>query len=288
MNAVVSEQLPAAAQQQANLPANPSDAAFNLVYRRAKAMSSASLVPQAYRDNIPNTMIALELADRIGASPMQVMQNLHIIQGKPSWSASFLIATVNACGRFSPMRFEITGGDDPHDKAYRVRAYANDLQSGERCDGPWITWRMVEAEGWEKKPGSKWKTMPGPMFMYRAASFWSRIFAPEVSMGIHTREEVEDVVGHVYSEAVQRTDHGNLKQLEASLSGQPTGAEEVSTGTDRVPEFTATAVRARIESAETVDELNDAFDLVRELPDAEQAGLVALYETRRDQLDELP
>lgn len=280
MNAVVSPIT-------ANLPISESESRFALAQRQAKALAQSDLVPQAYRNNLPNTLLAIEIANRIGASPLLVMQNLYLVQGKPSWSSTFLIATVNACGRFSPIRFEVVGSDATA-KDYKVRAYAIDKESGDRCDGPWITWKMVEAEGWNKKSGSKWLSLPDLMFRYRAAGFWTRLYAPEVSMGIHTREEVEDIVGTVYSEPVQRTDHSNLKQLEAALTGQPTGAEEVEAGTDPTPEFTATTVRARIESAETVDELNDAFDLVRELPDTEHAGLVALYEIRRDQLEELP
>ena len=260
------------------------DSAFNLMYRRAKAMSSASLVPKDYRDNIPNTMIALELADRIGASPMQVMQNLHIIQGKPSWSASFLIATVNACGRFKPMRFEVVG-DDPHDKTYKVRAYAEDKESGERCDGPWVTWKMVEAEGWHSKTGSKWKTMPGPMFMYRAASFWSRIFAPEVSMGIHTADEVEDVWGGVTQVAPASIQRADLKSLESRLLGQEAQAEEAPPADSDGVLLTVEEMKSRFAAASNQDELDDAYNDVSMFPDAERKALHEAYEFRRDELE---
>ena len=90
-------------------------------------MASSSLVPQQFRgrENIGNVLIAMQLANRIGADVMAVMQNLHVIQGRPSLSSSFLIATVNACGRFHPLRFEVDG-DDPTAKTYRVRAVAID------------------------------------------------------------------------------------------------------------------------------------------------------------------
>lgn len=168
------------------------DHAFTTAQRVGKALAASSLVPEAYRNNLPNVLIALEVANRIGASPLAVMQSLYIVHGRPSWSASFLIATVNACGRFSPLRFETQGGDDPAADAYRVRAVAKDKESGEVCEGPWITWAMVKAEGWAGKPGSKWKSMPALMFMYRAAAFWTRVYAPELSLGIHTAEEVQD------------------------------------------------------------------------------------------------
>lgn len=173
-----------------------SSASFETAQRIGKALAASSLVPEAYRgiDKLPNVLIALEVAHRIGASPLAVMQSLYIVQGRPSWSASFLIATVNACGRFTPLRFEIVG-DDPDAKDYRVRAYAKDRENDEVCEGPWITWKMVDAEGWSTKSGSKWKTMPALMFMYRSAAFWTRVYAPELSLGIQTSDEVQDVHG---------------------------------------------------------------------------------------------
>lgn len=169
------------------------EADFALTYRKAKALAASTIVPEQYRGEagLPNVMIALEIAERIGANALQVMQSLYVVHGRPSWSSSFLIATVNACSRFSPLRFEVRG-DDPTADHYRVRAYATDKESGERCDGAWITWAMVKAEGWHTKSGSKWKTLPEQMFMYRAAAFWTRVYAPELSLGIHTAEEVQD------------------------------------------------------------------------------------------------
>lgn len=217
------------------------ESAFALTVKQARALAASNLVPQSYRgeEGLANVMVALEIAQRIGASPLSVMQSLHVIQGRPSWSASFLIATVNACGRFSPLRFE-TEGDDPADKGYRVRAHAKDKDTGEACIGPWITWKMADAEGWTKKSGSKWLTMPALMFMYRAAAFWTRVYAPELSLGIHTAEEVQDfATGPVRVEQAPAA-VAELSDLlkhraaaaiehnpEPAAEAEPTGAEEV-------------------------------------------------------------
>ncbi len=71
--------------------------AFENGQRIAQALSKADLVPAAYKNNIPNTMIALEMANRINVSPFMVMQNLDIIKGKPSWSSTFIISALNSC-----------------------------------------------------------------------------------------------------------------------------------------------------------------------------------------------
>jgi hypothetical protein len=163
---------------------------FEHAQRVAKMLSASSLIPKEYQGNIQNTMIALEMANRIGASPLQVMQNLNIIQGKPSWSSSFIIAALNSCKRFSPIRF-VTGGEGD---AYGCTAWAFDLATNDKLEGPKVTWEMVKAEGWYSKGGSKWKTMPELMFRYRAAAFFGRLYAPDILMGMHSAEEVLDVI----------------------------------------------------------------------------------------------
>ena len=158
---------------------------FNHAQRLAKAMSAANIIPEQYRNNIPNCLIALEMANRIGISPIMVMQNLYIVKGKPSWSGSFIIALLNSCGRFSPIRFDMKGEGDK----LTCRAIATDLKSGDQLKGTLITMAMVASEGW----GAKWKTMPEQMMQYRSAAFFGRVYAPDIIMGMQTIEEVEDV-----------------------------------------------------------------------------------------------
>lgn len=244
----------------------------------------STLVPQAYRGDagIANVMIAVDISKRIGASPLLVMQNMNVIQGKPSWSSTFLIACVNASGRFTPMRFEVTG-EDPSAKTYRVRAYAKDKESGEVCYGPYITWKMVEAEGWNKKPGSKWLTLPELMFLYRAAGFWSRLYAPEVSMGILTREEAEDIGRIAGIESAVGVTAEGLKALEDQLVAE--GKGEPIREPKPEPVVTADEVRRKMKAAETLDELNDAADAIQLVPEADRVDLVACYNTLAETLN---
>jgi hypothetical protein len=164
---------------------------FAAAQRMAKGLSSSSLVPEAYRGNIPNVLIAMELATRVGASVFAVMQNLDIIHGRPGWRATFIIATINACGRFTPLRFRWEG--KPGSETWGCRAVAKDREDGEECLGALITLGLAKSEGWATKNGSKWKTMPEQMLMYRAAAFWGRVYAPEKMLGMHTGDELEDV-----------------------------------------------------------------------------------------------
>lgn len=204
-----------------------STSAFAAAQRMAAALAASNMVPDQYRNNLPNCLIALELASRIGVSVLAAMQNLDVIHGTPSWRAKFLIATVNASGRFTPLRFEWQG--EPGKDSWACRARAKDKESGEVCEGPWITWLMATKEGWTTKKGSKWQTMAELMFCYRAAAFWCRLYCPEISIGFQTSEEIHDTYGETTSTAVmpaQLTPAG-AKSLEAVI-GLQSKAEQSS------------------------------------------------------------
>ena len=164
---------------------------FELCQRMAKVFATSSLVPTQYQNNMSNCIIAMEMASRIGASPLQVMQNLYIVHGNPGFSAKFLIACINASGKFSPLRYEFQGKANTDD--WSCRAYAVDKE-GEVLHGAWVSIRMAKAEGWYNKTGSKWKTMPELMMRYRAATFLIRSVAPEIALGFQTTEEVRDII----------------------------------------------------------------------------------------------
>lgn len=164
---------------------------WELMQRQCKALAASTLVPKDFQNNLPNCLIALEMAQRIGASPLMVMQNLYVVHGRPGWSAKFLIASFNQCGRFSAIRFEWQGerGKD----TWGCRAWATEKATQEKIVGPWITIELSKKEGWYEKNGSKWKTIPELMLSYRAAAWLVNTHAPEISMGLNTAEEMVDV-----------------------------------------------------------------------------------------------
>ncbi|WP_088227809.1 hypothetical protein [Desulfosporosinus sp. FKB] len=167
---------------------------FEFTQRAATLLANSSLVPKDYQNNIPNCVIALNMASRMGADPLMVMQNLFIVYGRPGWSSQFLISTFNTSGRFSSLRYEWIGkkGTDQ----YGCKAWAIEKATGEKLEGSTVTIEIAKKEGWYTKNGSKWQTMQEQMLMYRAASWFIRAYAPEMAMGMHTTEEIIDIGGN--------------------------------------------------------------------------------------------
>lgn len=180
-----------------SLPGFQSAEGFELLQRQAKMFCGSSLVPQQFQgeQNFGNAIIALEMAQRMNASPLMVMQNLYIVYGNPGWSSKFLIATFNQCGRFEAIKYKETGKKGADSQG--VIAYTREKGSDEVIYGPEVTILIAKQEGWYDKKGSKWKTMPDQMLRYRAAAWLIRTTAPEISMGLQTTDEIIDVEGNV-------------------------------------------------------------------------------------------
>lgn len=164
---------------------------FEAMQRCASALASSDVVPTVYQGKVGNCFVALDIALRLRMSPVLVMQNLYLVKGKASWSGSFQTAVVNNSGLFTPLDWEWKGRKDTDD--WGCRAHARRLSDGKVLLGTWVDWRMVVGEGWFGKDGSKWRTMPEQMFIYRSASFWLKAYYPEGLAGLPTAEEVEDV-----------------------------------------------------------------------------------------------
>lgn len=200
---------------------------FDVMQRVCKMFASSELVPDMYKAGdknppekaVANCMIAIEVAQRIGASPLMVMQNMVPIYGRPSWSSKFLVATVNTCGRFNPLQYRFTEKGmlgmvdytdyvwDPGTRSKKAVtkqfdgkkipdiecvAYTTAKGSDQVLESSPVSVRLAILEGWYTKNGSKWQTMTRQMLMYRAASFWTSAYAPELSMGMRTVEENQD------------------------------------------------------------------------------------------------
>jgi len=208
---------------------------FELAQRIGIMLSKSSMVPKDYQGaaGVSNCIIALNMSHRTGADVLQIMQNLYMVHGRPGWSSQFLIATFNTCERYTSIRYRFTG--DKGTDSWGCVAYARekiDGVIGDLIEGTEVTIKMAKDEGWHGKSGSKWKTMPEQMLSYRAAAFLARIYAPELSMGLHAADELHDA--HAAPEATvhtvtvqETTPHRDVQRMRAVLV-DPLEDEEIS------------------------------------------------------------
>ena len=168
--------------------------AWELMQRQAKANSVCTFVPDAFKNNVANCMLAMELADKMGLHWLTVMNSLHSIHGKFGWSAKFMIARINTSGKYaSGIKYEEGGdGDDMFCRAW-VWEKTSAAEKARKIVGTRVTIEMAKKEGWFGKTGSKWQTMPEQMLRYRAATFFCSSEAPELLMAVPMANELEDM-----------------------------------------------------------------------------------------------
>ena len=164
-------------------------ARFDHLWRVANLFSKSDLVPQHYKGKPENCMITCQMAMRLSLEPLMLMQNTYIVHGRPGMEGKLVIALVNTRGPFTgPIEWEFDDEENPK----KCTAFAVHKVTGKTCKAT-ITWQMVEDEGWSKKEGSKWNTIPAQMFRYRSAVFLARAYCPEVTFGFPTVEELRDI-----------------------------------------------------------------------------------------------
>jgi len=247
---------------------------FKDAWKVADQLSKSKLIPQNFQNNPPDCIIAMEMAQRIGASIFAVMQSLYIVHGRPGWSAQFIIAALNSCGRFSPLRFDMTGEGD----GKTCTAWALEKGTNEKLSGPSVSIDMAKKEGWYGKNGSKWQTMPELMLRYRAATFFGRLYAPDILMGMHTAEELRDSDDVIDIVAEEKT----LEDLNKRFAGDKI---DVQTGEilqeEKMEEQPTVAENATVQTPEEKPMVSENVKkFMREINQASEQGSVGVDQWR--------
>lgn len=147
---------------------------FTLANRIARAYASSDAVPAQFRmwqvkrvkrgddfqdervENtaaIANCLVAIEVARAVQMSITAVMQNADMIEGKLRWSGKFVIAAINASGRFSPLRFQLKNLG-PIKATYREKKAWNREKKGYDFDEKEVEVDNIECIAWALPRGT--------------------------------------------------------------------------------------------------------------------------------------
>ena len=209
-----------------------SPSAFAQAKEIAEFLSTSALIPKQFKgeENIGSLMIAMDLAGRMRLPVLMVAQNIDVIYGRPTWRSKFTIGRINTSGNFTPLRFVYNDDATPQDVTFTEYAWdrganrnmphertvrgvlnkscyavATEKATGMELKGPVVDVVMAIRERWYYRDGSKWPTMPQLMLMYRAASMWGSVYAPELTMGLVTEDEARDIID-VTPDVIRDTD----------------------------------------------------------------------------------
>lgn len=154
----------------------------------AETLAESSLLPKQFQKQPANVLMAIEYGNSLELSPIQAIQEITVINGKPTASANLIGALVRKAGHRLRVKADtatktavaqITRHDDP-EYVYEVR------------------WDMERAKSAGLTGKDNWKNYPEAMLKARAITEVAREACPEALMGInYTREELEDSTGFV-------------------------------------------------------------------------------------------
>lgn len=241
--------------------------------RYSKALAKSNLLPREHRDKPENVLIAIEYGYALGIPPIQALNQVFIVEGKPSASADLIAALVRRAGH----KLRVT--EEPTTDGLRVTA------SLIRSDDPEFvfsaTWDMAKARAAGLGGKDVWRKYPGQMLRARAITEVCRQGASDALYGvIYTPEELgrdgEPAAGVTVEVEAPRVSQAT--SIDAALSAmeafdEPVDAEIVVdvdplTEPARTPEPTAADVAACTD----VDELRAMWKASPR--DSEQRALI--------------
>ena len=159
---------------------------FEDALRFAAMIAKSDLAPKDYKGKPENCLIAMQMGAELGLAPMQSLQNISVINGRPSVWGDAMLAVVLASADCESVR-----ESDSDEVATTGAAWTEAKRRG--ASPVRRTFSMADAEraGLKGKQGP-WTQYPGRMLQMRARGFALRDAFPHVLKGLQPAEEVLD------------------------------------------------------------------------------------------------
>jgi hypothetical protein len=167
-------------------PLIPTD--YNTAMQMADVMVKSGVMPQSIKTK-EAVFVAMQMGAGLGLTPMQSVQSIAVINGKPALYGDAMLAIVRSSGLLESIKEEIVGEGD------KMTAQCTIKRKGEDSliVGEWSVKDADNAGKWGKQ--GPWKDYPKRMLKLRARSFALRDAFPDLLLGLqHTVEELKDSV----------------------------------------------------------------------------------------------
>jgi hypothetical protein len=154
----------------------------------SKILATSNMVPVAYKGKPQDILVAIGWGYEVGLQPMQALQNIAVINGKPSVYGDAALALVKADQRCAGVKEWIEGeGDDMTAHCLVKRRYNEDM---EETVATFSVLDAKQARLWGK--AGPWQQYPKRMLAMRARGFAIRDAFPDAMKGMITAEEAQD------------------------------------------------------------------------------------------------
>lgn len=152
----------------------------------SEIIARSGVCPANYKDKPMDVLVALQMGAEVGLKPMQALQNIAVINGRPSLWGDAMLAVCRQAPDFEYIK-EVY---DPKTNGYTCYV----KRKGEPESHETFTQADAEKAGlWRRAAPSPWATYPKRMLKMRARGFALRDAFPDMLRGIMPREEAEDL-----------------------------------------------------------------------------------------------
>jgi hypothetical protein len=180
------------------------------LFRFSTAVIRSRLAPKSL-DTPEAVMLAVQLGMEIGLTPMSALQNIAVINGRPSLYGDAALALCRASGLVADYRQEMTGQGD--ERRCTVTIQRKDTPSAVATS--FSVADAKRAKLWGKD--GPWTQYPDRMLMFRARGFALRDMFPEVLKGIITSEEAADIPSGPIVEMPRRASEAAIRTAEVEV-----------------------------------------------------------------------
>jgi hypothetical protein len=154
----------------------------------SKILATSNMVPAGYKGKPQDILVAIGWGYEVGLQPMQALQNIAVINGKPSVYGDAALALVKADSRCAGVKEWIEGeGDNMTAHCLVKRRYNEDM---EETVATFSVMDAKQARLWGKQ--GPWQQYPKRMLAMRARGFAIRDAFPDAMKGMITAEEAQD------------------------------------------------------------------------------------------------
>jgi len=155
---------------------------FDEAWRMADILANSDMVPKDFKGKPENCLIAIQWGNEVNLKPMQALQNIAVINGRPALWGDAVIALV----RSSPLCESIIETEDATSSTCTVKRRGEPPQSRTFTDDD------AKAAGLLGKSGP-WSQYKRRMRQMRARAFALRDVFPDVLRGLPVAEELIDM-----------------------------------------------------------------------------------------------
>lgn len=157
---------------------------LNEAMEMAVMLSNSALVPACYKNKPADTLVAMMMGSEVGLNPIQALQNIAVINGRPSIYGDALAALVQNHPAF--------GGIEESFDDRTMTATCTVWRKGGTHHTQTFSQGDAQTAGLWNKAGP-WKQYPKRMLQMRARGFALRSQFADALAGLITREEAEDM-----------------------------------------------------------------------------------------------